>query len=65
MFGHHQLLSEGAQIERVPRGRGVKGLIGRATGDNVIPLSLTQGSKVPVRCDPENRKKLAMRILGG
>jgi hypothetical protein len=45
-----------------PPAHGLRQLVSNATGDNVVPVSLTQGSKVPVRYDAENRKKLAIDV---
>jgi len=72
MFGHHHLMSAGAQIEGVvlewspaPFVRtkdrlrvGVK----FDDGHNVIPISLIEGSTVPVRYDPDDRQELAIDL---
>src|ERR1700752_1948063 len=101
MFGHHHLMSEGAQIDGVilesnpskyyrtrtrvvvgvkfedgekgeftqeltdfydPPGRLLKQAGGHSTGNNVIPLWLTAGSKIPVRYDAADRSRLAMDV---
>jgi hypothetical protein len=43
-------------------GHGLKALAGKVTGNNVIPLALTPGSRIPVRYDPAKRKHLAIDV---
>lgn len=45
-----------------PPAHGLRGLIANAARDTVIPVSLIEGAKVPVRYDPDDRNKLAIDV---
>ncbi len=45
-----------------PPAQSLKGLVGNLAGNNVIPVSMTAGDTIPVRYDPDDRRKLAIDV---
>jgi hypothetical protein len=45
-----------------PPSHGLSGIAGNLTGANVIPMSFITGSRIPVRYDGSNRKRIAVDV---